>query len=164
MQQQDDIARVKAACIELSNAFAFFLDRRDYVSLAELFTEDGFWTRYGIELRGRDNIVAELAKRPSNQFTRHVTVTHHFTTVTHEQAASVATNVSFFSLGGGEPPFPVVAGDMIVLDFEDRFVNTPAGWRFASRVSWPLLVPDALWTVFTGADRLQSLGLAAVEH
>ena len=164
LTQSDDISRAKANCVDLSNAFAFFLDRRDYEALADLFVEDGVWTRYGIDLRGRRNIVAELDKRPANQFTRHVTVGHHFTEVTDERAAAMSTNVSFFSFHGGEPPFPVVAGDMIVLDFEDVFAKTSAGWRFVSRTSHPLLVPDALWHVFTGQRLPAGVGSVPLEH
>lgn len=164
MLQSDDISRAKADCIELSNAFAYFLDRRDYEALANLFVEDGVWTRYGIDLRGRRDIVATLDKRPANQFTRHATVGHHFTEVTPERAAAISTNISFFSFHGGEPPFPMVAGDMIVLDFEDEFTNTASGWRFVSRISRPLLVPDALWHVFTGHRRSASVAALPTDH
>ena len=142
-------ARDKAECIELSSAFAYFLDRREYAALADLFTEDGVWTRYGIDLRGHDAIVLELNKRPANQFTRHVTTSHHFTSLTENVAAAVSCNLSFFSFDEGAPPSLFKPGNTIVLDFEDTYAQTPRGWRFTSRISQPLLIPAALWHQFT---------------
>lgn len=143
---------IRNECIALSNAFAYHLDRREYEELADLFVPLGVWRRHGIDLRGRDAIVFALGERPSNQFTRHLTVGHHFTEISGERAASTAYNVSYFAFEESGPPFRSKPGDTLVFDFVDEFVNTENGWRFSSRASRPLFVADSLWTLFEGVS------------
>jgi len=142
--QKSDRMLAEWECVRLSHAFAYHLDRRNYADLANLFAPDGVWIRHGQPLRGRERIVAELDKRPPNQFTRHVTTGFHFTHMDETTAKSVAYNVSYFSLDGADLPLRYVPDQVMVLDFIDSYVNTPDGWRFSERITKEVMIPDAV--------------------
>jgi hypothetical protein len=131
-------------CSRLSRAFAYHLDRRNYAELAGLFTVDGVWVRHGERLCGRERIIAAMEQRPSNQFTRHVTASIHFTHFGDATAKAVCYNTSYFSLDADTLPARYVAEQALILEFHDTYENTVEGWRIAERLTTLLLVPDSV--------------------
>jgi hypothetical protein len=133
---------IEQECIALSNAFAYHLDRQEYEALANLFAEDGTWIRHYIKLQGHAQILAAMRERPSDQFTRHVTSSFHFTEVTETQAKSVSCNISYFSFDAAKLPTLYKPSDAMLLDFVDAFTKTQKGWRFLERDTQMVLVPE----------------------
>jgi hypothetical protein len=132
--------QIIAECTRLSSAFAYHLDHRNYRELAELFAADGVWVRHGVRLEGRAAIIAALEERPASQFTRHLTLGHHFTHVDSARAASVAYNLSIYSMEAAVLPATYVPEQAMLLDFIDTYTKTPEGWRFALRDTPPVLI------------------------
>lgn len=128
-------------CKALSSAFAYHLDRRDYQSLADLFAANGVWIRHYVPLRGKEQILAAMAARPAEQFTRHVTTAFHFTEVSESRAKSVSTNVSYFSFQADKLPALFQPENVMLLDFVDTYIKTDEGWRFLERDTQMVLVP-----------------------
>jgi hypothetical protein len=129
----DLLRRIKWECIELSHAFAHHLDHRNYRDIANLFAPDGVWIRHGARLVGPAAILGALEERPASQFTRHVTTGHFFTHVGETSAASIAYNMSYYSMDAAVLPAVYVPEQAMLLDFKDTYVRTPEGWRFALR-------------------------------
>lgn len=132
-------------CIALSNAFAYYLDRREYQALAALFATDGVWIRHYVRLEGRDQIVSALEQRPAEQFTRHMTTGFHFTQVDEAIAKSVSCNMSYFTFEGAKLPAPYKPEQGMLLDFVDTFIRTDEGWRFLERDTQMVLVPKEVY-------------------
>ena len=125
--------RIEDECRRLSSMFAYNLDQRAYSDVAALFAENGQWNRHGKLLVGRDAIVEALNQRPLNQFTRHLTINVHFHEVSAGDARATVYNISYFSFSEAPLPQPFLPENALLLDFEDRYVKTPDGWKFAER-------------------------------
>lgn len=128
---------IERACERLVLDFAYFSDLRDHESLAELFTRDGIMTRpSGDSLAGRDAILEAYKSRPSGRITRHV-CTNIRVTVESADRASGLTYAIVFSANAAEPAnahFGIKAEPrQLIGEFEDEFVRTEQGWRFAVR-------------------------------
>jgi len=97
-----------------------------------------------VRLEGRAAILAAMRARPADQFTRHVTTNFHFTEVTESRARATFYNMSYYAFLPGNPPFTYAPERMMLLDFVDRFVHTPDGWRFQERDARAVLIPEDL--------------------
>ena len=133
-EQPFDADAIERACQRLSIAYARAIDFRDYDAFVELFTEDAV-LEAGALLQGKAAIRASLAKRPDELRSRHV-LTNIFIDA---QDANTARGISYLSLYrhvGAESlaagPAPL-NGPAAIGHYEDRFVRTPSGWRFARR-------------------------------
>lgn len=125
---------IERACESLSIAYARAVDFRDYEALVGLFVSDGSLI-VGRELKGQDAIRASLMSRPDALRSRHV-LTNSFIDVLNAHEARGIAYLTLYrhqgdaSLGAGPVDF---AGPAAVGHYEDRFVETPEGWRFRSR-------------------------------
>lgn len=142
------ILRDKAECIELSNAFAYYLDSNMAEPFADLFTEDGVWVRHGVAIKGRAAIAATFQDRAARALTRHVTTGHVFTALGAASAEAVCYNRSYYSLGDGDLPRSFTGGEVIILDFLDSYVRTPEGWRFSRREGRYVMLPESMRSQF----------------
>lgn len=133
---------IEADCVALSHAFAYHLDHKDYPALAALFAPDGTFIRTGVRLEGPAQILATMAQRPAEQFTRHITTNFHFTEVRQDTARAVVYNVSFFAFPQSQLPLDYDPKKAMLLDFIDTYTRTPQGWRFLERDARVLLVPE----------------------
>lgn len=117
-------------CSRLVAHYANLNDAGRWEDLAALFSEDGLMTRPSAPdcpIRGRQAILDAFRARPPR-------VTRHF-------CSNVVIDVKSRNEAVGESamllftePAPPLVGS-----FEDRFVLTPQGWRFAERhgrLSW----------------------------
>lgn len=132
--QDDDIAGIERACTALSYAYARAIDFRDQDALVELFTDDATLT-LGDTLSGQDAIRAWIRARPDELRSRHV-VSNVFVDVLSADSARGIAYLTLYrhhgeaSLLHGPAP---LAGAAAVGHYEDRFMRTAAGWRFAAR-------------------------------
>lgn len=67
-----DAAQCLPACTQLTHQLFYCLDEADYGRLVALFEEDGVWHRQGEALKGHEQILKAMAKRPPTQRIRHV--------------------------------------------------------------------------------------------
>jgi hypothetical protein len=112
-------------CTRLIHVYALRSDARQWREVADLFTEDGVLARPAAPddlIRGRAAILAAFEARPP-RITRHVCAN----VVIEVDAANAARGSSAMLLYTSGTGAPLIGG------FEDRFVLTDAGWRFAER-------------------------------
>src|SRR5271155_2026803 len=142
---------IERDCTRLSAAFAYHIDHREYEALANLFTPEGVWLRHGVLLSGRSEILAAMHARPANQFTRHVTTGHFFTSLTETTAASSSYNLSWASFDAEVLPGRLDLDMAMLLDFVDAYEKTPQGWLFSERITTPVLISDQIRAMLAAA-------------
>lgn len=123
MTEQKRLA-IEWACARLVALYANLNDAQRWPELAALYAADGIMTRPSDperEIRGREAILAAFTARPPRT-TRHVCSN----VVIEVEDADHATGTSAMVLYTGMAP-PAVGS------FDDRFVRTGDGWRFAAR-------------------------------
>ncbi len=128
---------IERACERLALDFAYFSDRQDYEPLAALFAPGGMMTRpAGDSLTGREAILHSYRSRPAGRITRHVCTNIRITVESNDRARGI-TYAIVYSANAGDPPdrhFGVPADSRhLVGEFEDEFIRTEEGWRFAAR-------------------------------
>lgn len=125
---------------ELNVEFAYRIDRGDPESVAELFTEEGSYSRSTGECgRGREAIRAAYRQRAARGPR---TARHIFTNLrlTQESARRVCGQcVLTLFAQDGEPP--LIADPFLVADYDDVYeLGDDECWRYASRViTWRFL-------------------------
>ncbi len=130
---------IEDECRKLGVRYAQSIDLGDARRVAELFTEDGVWQTSTSTYTGAEEIRSALrAFQESTGVVRHV-ITNQLVTLTSERRA---TGVSYFTLyaaqeGGDGKPASLADQPIMVGVYEDEYVLTNAGWRFARRVSRP---------------------------
>lgn len=125
--------RIAAECSKLPLLFAQYADNGDHAALAALFTEDCIFARPfqpDYPFHGRERVQAIFRDRPPI-LVRHI-VTNVLVEVISEQEAKGTNYLTMLSSHVSVQP-PQEAGGLYVGGFEDHYVNTPEGWRFASR-------------------------------
>lgn len=125
---------IERACEALSIAYARSVDFRDYDTFAELFAEDGALDA-GQPLQGRRKIRESLDRRPDELRSRHVLTNIYIDVLDHDAARGISYLTLYRHLGPEslEPRPAPLKGPAAVGHYEDRFVRTAEGWRFASR-------------------------------
>lgn len=134
MNTEASDAQTITACEALSIAYARAVDFRDYEALVALFAEDGVLDT-GKPLKGQAAIAAALAHRPDELRSRHILSNIYIDVRSATEARGISYLTLYRHVGPeslkGEPvPFD---GPAAVGHYEDRFVNTADGWRFARR-------------------------------
>jgi hypothetical protein len=134
---EQEIIGVERACERLVLDFAHYSDRQDYASLASLFAEEGRMARpTGDPLVGRAAILKSYQSRPAGRITRHICTNIRITVESSETARGL-TYAIVYSASANESPdahFGIKADSRhLVGEFEDEFIRTAEGWRFAAR-------------------------------
>lgn len=125
----DENFMIEWACTRLIHQLAAAHDAARWDDAATLFTDDGLYTRPtapGEAIVGREAILAAFRSRPS-RLTRHF-VSNIVVTVEDLGSARAHSLVQLYAEtedGRAKPP--------LIGEFHDRFVLTPAGWRFSER-------------------------------
>jgi hypothetical protein len=122
------------ACERLVRLFAVLNDAREYERLAGLFTEDGVFARPtapDVPIAGRAAILAFFRSRPP-RLTRHIVANTLISVETPERARGVSYVVLYSAAEGASPA--KVDAPLLVGAYDDTFVRTAAGWRFARRL------------------------------
>lgn len=108
------------------------LDALDFESFAALFAEDGEWHGGGAPAVGPAHIAARMEASFGEGSGAVWTTDHHVAgNIMIDLAGDTASATSrwiFVSPGPDGAPKPVLAGR-----YNDTFVRTPEGWRFAAR-------------------------------
>lgn len=122
--RDDERRAIEQDCARLVALYANLNDRADWKAVAALYVEDGRMARPTAPddwIAGRTAILAAFHGRPART-TRHV-------------CSNVVIDVIDDASAKGESAMLLFTGDgpPKVGSFQDRFVRTDAGWRFAER-------------------------------
>ena len=141
MSTLSDLERltIERACERLIYEFFEAIDLRNDAHLDNLFADDASYARPtdpNTVITGRDVIRKAFEARPGGRATRHICSNVRITVESAERAQGVHRVVLI--AGPTEPPAHAQFGfkadaRQLIGEFDDVFVKTPAGWRFASR-------------------------------
>jgi hypothetical protein len=125
---------IQHECEALSIAYARAVDFRDYDEFVELFAENGELDT-GTPLIGKDAIRQAIQKRPDELRSRHVLTNIFIDVLSSTEARGISYLTLYRHIGeesvqAGPAPFD---GPAAVGHYEDRFVLTADGFRFARR-------------------------------
>jgi hypothetical protein len=126
-------ARIEAECGRLPLLFAHYADSGDHEAMASLFTEDCIFARPfqpHFPFHGRDRVQAIFRDR-SPILVRHL-VSNVLVDVISDSEAKGRNCLAMLSSHASVEP-PQEAGALYVGGFDDHYVKTPEGWKFASR-------------------------------
>lgn len=125
--------------------FAWRIDRGDPASVADLFTEDGWYGREtGERSVGRDAIRAAYAARRDREAAvgvrtaRHLFTNLRLTRLDDDHAAG--SSILLLFAADGPPPHP--ATPLLVQDYDDRYRRVDGRWLFASRAVTKIFVGE----------------------
>jgi hypothetical protein len=134
-----EVLAIERACERLIYEFFEAIDTRNDRHLANLFIADCTYAR-PIEpntiISGIENVVKAFEARPAGRVTRHICSNVR---ITVESAARARGNHRVVLITGPtEPPAHPQFGfkadaRQLIGEFDDEFVKTADGWRFASR-------------------------------
>ncbi|WP_315759986.1 nuclear transport factor 2 family protein [Sphingomonas sp. Y38-1Y] len=129
----DERRAIELDCTRLVSLYAKLNDEARWLEVAALYAEDGVMARPtapDAPIVGRDAILAAFTARPPRT-TRHVCSNIVIDVENANHAAG--SSVMLLFTGYGAP---------LVGNFDDRFVRTPEGWRFAERRGSLTFAPD----------------------
>ena len=129
---------VEMECERLILDFAHYSDTQNYEAMAALFVSDGVLVRPSAEaLTGPVEILRSDAERSGSRITRHLCSNIRITAESDDNASGFTYALVFSANAGAahEGNFGVAAEPrQLVGEFDDKFVKTPDGWRFKSRI------------------------------
>jgi hypothetical protein len=131
---QIEIDAIERACTRLVHAYARHADFGEARAATELFVPEGVLEMPGGKrFAGHAALEKRLADMPASQVQRHV-MSNVLIEAVHPEHAKGFAYVTLYRGTRGETPGPVAMQlPLMVGHYEDQFVCTPAGWRFASR-------------------------------
>jgi hypothetical protein len=136
---QAEMRNVEAACYALCVDYADIVDAREWPRLAELFAADATFTKPVPPkevLRGADKIIAWFQSFPPDRVTNHLISNFRVRLETNDTAVG-SCRVLLYTSDVNEPETPEgrkAAPQQLMGTYQDRYVRTAHGWRFASRV------------------------------
>jgi SnoaL-like domain len=139
---REEAALIRSEIEALIAEFAYRIDHGRSETVAELFTQGGWYGRAnGEKSVGRAAIRAAYAGRAERgeRTARHV-FTNLRLTIDGPQAAHGTTILLLFA-GDGPPPLP--ARPMVVQDYADEYRREGGEWRFAARATKRLFVDES---------------------
>ena len=114
-------------CARLVLDFAYYSDHGEYESLAGLFAPDGVMQRpSGDPIAGREAILNAYRSRPAGRMTRHICSNIRITVESGDRARAMTYAVVYSATGDEK-------AEERIGEFEDEFVRTSDGWKFAVR-------------------------------
>jgi hypothetical protein len=130
---------IEHACERLVCEFAECVDAQDFAGLRKVFAADAAFARPTDPdnlIRGIDAIVDSYLARPRTRVTQHLCCNIRIS-VHSPDRASGSCRVLLFTADASEADAPgkgrQATAHQLVGAFDDRFVLTPEGWRFAER-------------------------------
>jgi hypothetical protein len=130
-------AAILMECQALCTAYHYYSDRLRYDEMINLFAPDGVFVWPTETLRGHQELRAkyESIRAHRDRLTlRHIVANFVPLSVSHDSVEAAVMLVEFLSeeVTDGTARYDPAQTPRVV-DFQDRFKRTEAGWRFASR-------------------------------
>ena len=123
-------------CRDLVIALVHLDDHREYDrAVDELWMPDATWLRGGKLYTGREQIRASFDRATPTTVMRHLVVNTHVTVIDRDHAEGVSYYITYQNDPGTTAPrFPLpLEAPFSMGEWHDKYVRTPAGWRFAAR-------------------------------
>ncbi|MGB9067213.1 MAG: nuclear transport factor 2 family protein [Candidatus Acidiferrales bacterium] len=136
---QAEMRNTEAACYALCVEYAEIVDAREWPRLAELFAEDATFTKPVPPkevIHGSARIIAWFQSFPPDRITNHLISNFRVRMETND-TASGSCRVLLYTSEVSEPETPEgrhAAPKQLMGTYQDRYVRTKEGWRFAARV------------------------------
>jgi ketosteroid isomerase-like protein len=135
-KQDLERAATIVACEQLVHRFYQALDAAEFITLAQLFRDDGIWFRQGKKLEGQQVILKAMDERPAGRKTAHLVqnfvldiespvkaVAHYLTLVYRHDASEVN-------------PGPTPIGQALAISINhDILLKDKQGWRLVEKKS-----------------------------
>jgi ketosteroid isomerase-like protein len=126
---------IERECERLVTLYCHYVDHGEAAKIADLFTEDGTWKSPEITMAGRDQIRAGFQGRQDRKerMSRHV-CNNLLVHIVNENEATGTVYITLYRHDGKEGrSFSPLNGPEMVGEYQDRYLKTKEGWRFASR-------------------------------
>jgi ketosteroid isomerase-like protein len=123
---------IEQACIRLMTRYCYLVDAYDHAALVQLWAEDGVWVGMKGPMHGHAEMLKYLDAK-TVALGRHY-ISNMIVTVIDADHAEGGAYFNFYTAPGhkGDGPAPAAA-PAVSGRYTDRFVRTPAGWRFAHK-------------------------------
>jgi hypothetical protein len=133
---------VEHECTKLVSGFLYFADNGKFDSLAELFTSDCEFDRFGEKLVGPQQIAKVMADaRPDGVVSRHGILNVHFTQIAETEAKATVYVATVYGMGElSEGPLQQAPGSPRIVQFDDTYRFDAGEWRIYRRVGQVVLV------------------------
>lgn len=128
---------IERECQRLVTLYCHYVDHGEAARIVDLFTEDGTWSGPGVNMDGQDQLREGFQARQDNtaRMSRHV-CNNLLVDVIDEDHATGSVYLTLYRHDGKQGRvFSPLEGPAMVGEYQDRFVRTAAGWRFAERVT-----------------------------
>ena len=125
---------IEHLCARLVTAYCLTIDVNDYPAFMELFAPDAEWQRPAPLplLRGHAEFRQYLDSRDTSILLRHVPSNVQVDVIDADNAKGISYVTAYRcpNYKGGVAP---MEGPFIMVEYRDRFVRTPSGWRIGRR-------------------------------
>jgi hypothetical protein len=127
--------QIEQACRNLIAALVHHYDHGEAGQAARLFVPDGLWIKTGVPYRGTASIIESFAKQPTTLVMRHFTSNIVVDVHDAENASAVTYYLAFIGDRGHLPADAEIPIELprSLGEWNDTFVLTSNGWRFARR-------------------------------
>lgn len=126
---------IEQECRDLVTMLTQFGDHGEAENAVALFTEDGTWIRGGKPFKGRAALLDSYRRGSATQVTRHVGANTMITVTDDNNATGVTYYIAYHhDPKTANPTLPLPLDPPFSMgEWHDKFVRTPAGWRFSFR-------------------------------
>jgi len=126
---------IEQECRDLVVTLTHYSDHGQHEQAVDLFTPDGTWIRGGKPYTGRSEMLQSFNRGSGTQVIRHVTSNIRIEVKDERTAEGVTYYIAFNQdPGAASPKLPLpFAPPFSMGEWHDKFVRTPAGWRFSHR-------------------------------
>ena len=128
---------VERECARIVTLYCHYVDHGEAARIADLFAKDGVWSGPGVRMEGERQLRKGFQARQDNRarMSRHV-CNNLLVDVIDEDNATGTVYLTLYRHDGEEDrSFSPIEGPVLVGEYQDRFVRTAEGWRFAERVT-----------------------------
>lgn len=124
---------IEQACKDLTALYADAVNRWNIDDFVNLFARDAVWQRPNVPpLEGQTQIRAFMESQPTERVLRHINGHVLVWVETIDSARGLSTTTVYDTPGIHDYPAPLTSPDMVV-EYRDRYVRLPEGWRIARR-------------------------------
>jgi len=139
----DTLLQAERACLDLMARYCAHVDTRRHADLAALFAPEGELHIAGRLLRGGLEIARFFDERPAS-LSVHLPGAEWVDVDLVSASAQGGCSAAVYRVNGDPATLTLpqpLAAPPVLARYEDRFVKTPAGWRYACRRAVAVFVP-----------------------